>query len=177
MAHAEHEARLQRLRALATTTTTSEWGRGRVRELLEQEPDAPGAQCPRFAALAEHAGERMLLCGDDPAAIAAELAVGELPHSAEAVIDLDTGTRHAASTRASVTFTPPLPGSTPRPPGEPRQATLTYGHRGALKLAAEIVAEHAREAGEHAELNDTVRWLEDLLEQWETTPPGAAPPV
>jgi hypothetical protein len=180
MAHAEHEARLQRLRALATTTTTSEWGRERVRGLLDQEPDAPGAQCPRFAVLAEHAGERMLFCSDDPAAIAAELAelaVGGLPLSTEAVIDLDTGARHAASTRASVTFTPPLPGSAPRSAGEPRQATLTYGHRGALKLAADIIAEHTREAGEHEELTDTVRWLEDLLAQWETTPPAASPPA
>ena len=180
MAHAQAEARLQRLRDLATTTTTSEWGRERVQALLDQEPDAADAHCSRFAALAEHAGERMLLCGDEPATIAAELAeltVGELPHSAEAVIDLDSGTRHAATTRASVAFTPQLPGSTQRLHGDSRQATLTYGHRGALKLAADIVAELAREPGEHEELTDTVGWLEDLLQQWTATPPGTAPPV
>lgn len=177
MADSEHDARLQRLRALATTTTTSNAARERVRALLEQQPDAPGARCPRFAALAEHAGKRMLLCGDDPATIASELAVGEVPHPRVAVIDLDTGTRHAAATRVNVKFTPPLPGGLPQAPGEPRQATLTHGHRGTLKLAADIIAEHAREPGEHEELTDTVRWLDDLLAQWDGTPPAPAPPA
>jgi hypothetical protein len=165
--------RLDRLRQIASTTTTSDYGRDHIQRLLDQETAASDVQCPRWVALAEHAGDRRLVCGDDPGALVLELqawSVDEVPHRAEAIIDLENGTRYAAASSTIVTFTPPLPDG-----GEERLVAMNHGHCGALKLAARILETHGEErqdgesedeAAAHAEYTAAAHELGDLLDRW-----------
>jgi hypothetical protein len=62
-------------------------------------------ECPRYVAVIEHADERTLFCDDSTRELLAtlsELASGEIRERPEAIIDLDTNTRHEATTSAVV---------------------------------------------------------------------------
>ncbi len=125
--------------------------------------------CPRYVAVTQHAGDRLLLCHDDAARLTEELrelSVSELPHSVEAIIDLENETRHAADTRAVISFTPPLPGG-----GTERVIVMRHAHPGALKHAADVLEEYA---DGHPELTDAIGQFEDLLARWRAAAPATA---
>jgi hypothetical protein len=126
--------RLTRLRELARNT--DDGGLEEIKHLLEQEPDNPDVSCPRFAGIAENLGLRPIVIDDDPQTLSCrlcDLALDEVAHQPEAIIDLDTDTRHDAHRTIHLRFRPELPGA----PGEPL-VSLPFGSRSALRLILEV---------------------------------------
>jgi hypothetical protein len=136
-----YQQRLARLRQLAETHTTQSYGRGDIEELLEQPTNDPEAiECPRYVAITEHADERTLFCDDSPRELLAtlsELASSEIRERPEAIIDLDTNTRHEATNTVVITFAPDLPDE-----GTLQPVALGPGERGALRLLLDVAEEH-----------------------------------
>jgi hypothetical protein len=94
--------RLGRLRELAASA--GQRGSEQIKALIEQEGDG---RCPRFAGIAEHEGNRTILAADSEGELAhalASLVSAEPPHSAQALIDLDSGERRSAQVHAHITF-------------------------------------------------------------------------
>ena len=154
--------RLARLRELANTTTTPNHGPEQIAALLEQEPGAPEVTCPRLVALAEHAGERMLICEETPAALLETLqdwCTGDPPHRPEATIDLDTRTRLTTA----IAFTPPLPAD-----GRARLFKITGAQRAALKLAANVTQEHGEDGT--VDLAQATKVIDVLLASHDAAP-------
>jgi hypothetical protein len=117
----EMTLRLARLRQIANTTTTPDYGRGHIAYLLEQECDALDVTCPRYAGIAENCGDRTIVVADNPAALVeelCELALAEVSHQPEAIIDLDTEVRHEADRTMTLRFRPELPGLREQRSGE-----------------------------------------------------------
>jgi hypothetical protein len=149
--------RLARLRALVSKTTTTQFGRERVQALLEQEPDTETVACPRYVAIAESAGERLLIADEDPAALVLELeelAFTDIPHIAEAIIDLDTEQRHEAHNTIVIAFTPNLPGVCTR------VLRLQGGEHSALRLLCGVAEENA---DGNTELKEAIAIADALL--------------
>lgn len=156
----EMAQRLARLRELASTTTTPCHGREQIEQLLAQEPGNPDVTCPRFASVSEHAGDRLVLTADDPATLVdalIELALGEVPYQPEAVIDLDTSTRHEAHRALALRFCPALPGAPAT-----HVVKVAPGIRSALQLLLDVADENS--AG-NQELIEAVHVGDGLLQQ------------
>ncbi len=157
---ADTARRLARLRELANTRTTPEYGRDRIAPLLDQEPGSADVSCPRFAGVCEHCGDRTILVDDDPGALAdqlIELALSEVPHQPEAIVDLDTATRRDARPTLTLRFDPALPGA----PHEPLVKTPP-GMRFALRLLLDVAEENCEE---HPELAEAIEVGDRLLQR------------
>jgi hypothetical protein len=141
--------RLARLRELANKTSTPEYGREAIAGLLAQEPGNAAATCPRYAAIAEHAGDRSIIVSDDLGELITELCNGAadaISRQPEAIVDLDTGTRHEAERAMRLTFRPPLPLGVFQPVVE-----VERGTRPALRLLLDVAEEHRGDNQELAE--------------------------
>jgi hypothetical protein len=161
----DYQRRLARLRELAETHTSESYGREDVEELLAQTTTDPEEiNCGRYVAIVEYADERRLYCDDSIRELIAtitELATGDLRERAEAIIDLDTNTRHAANNRVVITFTPDLPGLDTEQP-----CAFAPGDRGALRLLLDIAEEH-QEANQ--EVREAIQTGERLLARAQRT--------
>lgn len=153
--------RLARLRELANKTTTPNYGREHIERLLEQETSSPDITCPRFAGVCEHAGDRLIIVGNDPHALVRELhnlALDDPPHEPQMIVDLDSDTCHQAHRTLHLRFRPELPGLI-----EGTIVELPPGSRSALKLILEV-AEANNDEG-NAELTEAIEIGDLILER------------
>jgi hypothetical protein len=138
----DRQRRFARLRELADKHASPGGGRGDIEDILNQDPaDPDDIECPRFVAISEFSNERTLFCDDsldELIATLTELAFAEVRERPEAIVDLDTETRHEATNTVVITFTPQLP-------GREQECFVRFigGERSALRLLCEVAEEHA----------------------------------